>query len=120
MFNWRENIERQERFTYRGSPPKGVPVGNLSSDLVDAVKEAKGIKSDYAVAKRLGLKPQTISNYRKGRTQMSEETAVAIAAMLGRAAAPILIQLAAERARTPEVAKVWKDLAKTLGRTRRG
>ncbi len=98
----------------------GFLVENLSSDLVDAVKEAKAIKSDYAVAKQLGLKPQTISNYRKGRTQMSEETAVAVAEMIGRPAAPILVQLATERARTPEVAKVWREVAKTLGRTRRG
>ena len=94
-------------------------MGNLSSELIDAVKDAKGIASDYAVAKRLGLKPQTISNYRKGRTQMSEETAVAVAAMLGRAPGMVLVQLAAERARTPDVAKVWKDLAKILERARR-
>jgi hypothetical protein len=47
-----------------------------------------------------------ISNYRHGRTQMSDETAVAMAAMIGRAPAPILAQLAAERAKSPEVAKV--------------
>ena len=95
-------------------------MGNLSSDLIDAIKEAKAIGSDYAIAKRLGLKPQTISNYRKGRTQMSEETAVAVAAMLGRSLAMILVQLAAERARIPEVAKTWKEIARILGRQRRG
>ena len=91
-------------------------MGNTTTDLVDAVKEAKSIASDYELAKRLGLKPQTISNYRHGRSQMSEETAVAIAAMIGRPAAPILVQLAAERAKTPEVARIWKDVAKALAK----
>lgn len=98
----------------------GVTVGNTSTDLVDAIKEAKGIKSDYGVAKQLGLAPQTISNYRKGRTTMSDETAVAAAVMLGRAPAPILVQLAIERASTPDVAKVWKEVSKVLARPRRG
>lgn len=94
-------------------------MGNTTTDLIDAVKEAKGIPSDYALAKRLGVKPQTISNYRHGRSQMSDETAVAMAAMIGRAPAPILAQLAAERAKSPEVAKVWREAAKTLSRTRK-
>lgn len=95
-------------------------MGNTTTDLLDAVKEAKEIPSDYALAKRLGLKPQTISNYRKLRTQMSDETAVALAAMIGRAPAPILAQLASERAKSPDVAKIWREAAKALSRTRRG
>lgn len=94
-------------------------MGNTTTDLMDALKEAKAIPSDYALAKRLDLKPQTISNYRKGRTQMSDETAVKMAAMVGRAPAPILAQLASERAKSPEVAKIWRDAAKTLARARR-
>jgi transcriptional regulator with XRE-family HTH domain len=94
-------------------------VGNTTTDLIDAVKKAKGITSDYALAKQLGLKPQTISNYRHGRTQMSDETAVALAGMIDRPPAPILAQLAAERAKSPEVAKVWREAARALSRARR-
>lgn len=97
-----------------------MTVENTTTDLLDAVKEEKGIPSDYALAKRLGLKPQTLSNYRKGRTQMSDETAVAMAGMIDRAPAPILAQLASERARSPEVAKIWREAAKALSRIRRG
>jgi plasmid maintenance system antidote protein VapI len=94
-------------------------VGNTTTDLIDAVKEAKGIQSDYALAKRLSVLPQTISNYRHGRTQMADEIAVAMAAMIDRAPAPILAQLAADRAKSPEVAKIWKEAAKVLGRSGR-
>jgi plasmid maintenance system antidote protein VapI len=77
-------------------------------------------QSDYALAKRLDVLPQTISNYRKGRTQMSDEIAVAMAALIDRVPAPILAQLAADRAKSPEVAKIWKDAAKALARMGRG
>jgi plasmid maintenance system antidote protein VapI len=95
-------------------------VGNTTTDLMDAVKDAKGIHSDYALAKRLGVLPQTISNYRHGRTQMADEIAVAMAAMIDRAPAPILAQLAADRAKSPEVARIWREAAKMLGRGGRG
>jgi plasmid maintenance system antidote protein VapI len=94
-------------------------VGNTTTDLIDAVKEAKGIQSDYGLAKRLGVLPQTISNYRHGRTQMADEIAVAMAAMIDRAPAPILAQLAADRAKSSEVAKIWKEAAKVLARSGR-
>lgn len=95
-------------------------MGNTTTDLLDEVKKAEGIESDYALAKRLDVLPQTVSNYRKGRTQMSDEIAVAMAALVDRAPAPILAQLAADRAKSPEVAKVWKDAARSLARIGRG
>jgi plasmid maintenance system antidote protein VapI len=93
-----------------------VTVGNTTTDLLDDVKKAEGIESDYALAKRLSVLPQTISNYRKGRTQMSDEIAVAMAALIDRAPAPILAQLAADRAKSSDVAKVWREAAKALAR----
>ena len=103
-------------------------MGNTTTDLMDTVKEEKGIQSDYALAlalalalaKRLGVLPQTISNYRHGRTQMADEIAVAMAGMIDRAPAPILAQLAADRAKSPEVAKIWREAAKVLARSGRG
>lgn len=94
-------------------------MGNTTTDLMDAVKEAKGIQSDYALAKQLGVLPQTISNYRHGRTQMADEIAVAMAGRIDRAPAPILAQLAADRAKSPDVAKIWKEAAKVLARSGR-
>jgi transcriptional regulator with XRE-family HTH domain len=91
-------------------------VANTSTDLLDEARKIKGITSDYAVAKYLDVLPQTISNYRHGRTQMSDEIAVAMAALIDRAPGPILAQLASERAKSPEVAKVWREVAKTLAK----
>lgn len=89
---------------------------NATTALVDEFKQAKGVPSDYALAKLLNVRQQTVSNYRSGRTQMSDEIALRVAEALGRPAAAVLAQLAAERAKNPEVAKVWKDAVKVLSR----
>jgi len=96
-----------------------VPVRNTTTDLMDAVKEAMGIKSDYGLSKLLDVKKTTVSNYRNGRSQASDEIALRMAGMLKRAPAPILAQLAADRTSSPEVAKVWRDAAKVLARSGR-
>jgi plasmid maintenance system antidote protein VapI len=89
-------------------------VPNTSVELLDEIREKKGIESDYGVAKLLDVKPQTVSNYRHGRTQLSDEMVVRVARILGRPPAPLLAQVAAERAKSPEVAKIWRDIAKVL------
>lgn len=98
----------------------GVTVKNATNALLDEVREAKGISSDYALAKLLAVRQQTVSSYRSERTQMSDEIALQLATMIGKPAAPIFAQLAAERAKNPEVAKVWREAARILSRRSRG
>ena len=93
---------------------------NATTNLLDEVRKIKGIGSDYALAKLLAVRQQTITNYRSGRTQMDDTIVLRVARMLARPPAPLLAQLASERAKDPEVAKVWKDVARTLGRKKRG
>jgi plasmid maintenance system antidote protein VapI len=96
----------------------GVPttVKNVTTDLLDEVQKVKGLDSDYALAKLLEVRTQTISSYRTGRTQMSDEMALRASRVLGRPAAPLFAQLAAARAKDPEVARVWTEAAKVLNR----
>lgn len=96
----------------------GVPatVKNATTNLLDEVREFKGLESDYALAKVLNVRTQTISSYRTGRTQMNAEMALRAARVLGRAPAPLFAMLAAERAKNPDVAKVWADAARDLAR----
>jgi hypothetical protein len=96
----------------------GVPatVKNTTTDLLDEIKDVKGLSSDYAVAKLLEVRTQTITSYRTGRTQMSDEMALRAARVLGRAPGPVFAQLAGERSKDPEVTRVWLDAAKVLAR----
>jgi hypothetical protein len=91
-------------------------VKNTTTDLLDEIKEEKGLGSDYAVAKLLEVRTQTITSYRTGRTQMSDEMALRVARVLGRSPAPVFAQLASERAKDPEVIKIWAEAAKVLAR----
>jgi predicted transcriptional regulator len=96
----------------------GVPttVKNATTDLLDEIREIKGLTSDYALAKLLEVRTQTITSYRTGRTQMSDEMALRATRVIGRAPAPVFAQLAGERASHPDVKKVWQEAAKTLAR----
>ena len=87
---------------------------NTTTDLLDEIRETKGLASDYVVAKLLNVRPQTISSYRAGRTQMSDEMALRATRVIGRAPAPVFAQLAADRATNPDVKKIWQDVTKTL------
>lgn len=89
---------------------------NATTDLLDEVRKFKGLDSDYALSKLLNVRTQTISSYRTGRTQMNDEMALRAARVLGRPAAPFFAQLAAERATHPEVAQVWREASRVLGR----
>jgi plasmid maintenance system antidote protein VapI len=97
-------------------------VGNTTIDLLDEVEKHEGI-TDYEVAKRLGIRPQAVSHYRKGRTRLSDENAVKLCAMIGKDPQPVLALLAAERAergKKYEVARIWRDAARRLARGKGG
>ena len=92
---------------------------NTTNTLLDELKEAHGIESDYALKDLLGVESSGLSNYRHLRSQLSDEMALRVAKLLDRPPAPILAMLAAERAKDPEVAKVWTEAAKTLAQEQR-
>lgn len=92
---------------------------NATIEILDDLKEAKGLESDYKLAKLLDVRQQTISNYRNERTRMTDAIACRAAHMLGRNPGAFLAQLAGERAKEPQVAKVWFEMAKQLAKSAR-
>lgn len=86
-----------------------------AAEWIDRVKAAKGIESDYAAAKAIGLSRNAISNYRVGaRNTLDEETAVKVAAMLGLKPEGIVIDQVAERSKNPEIRSALLREAKRL------
>ena len=100
----------------KGCVESRITVKNTTTDLLDEIREIKGLPSDYAVAKLLDVRTQTITSYRTGRTQMSDEMALRATRVLGRPPAPVFAQLAADRAADLEVKKVWQEVVRTLTR----
>lgn len=86
-----------------------------AENWIDHVKAKKGLQSDYAAAKMLGLSRNAISNYRSGlRTTLDEETAAKVANALGMNPAGIIIDQLAERAKSPDVRTTLTKVAADL------
>ncbi len=83
--------------------------------FLDAVRVRHGLTSDYQLAKFLGVTHTTISNYRVGRSMMGEEMCLKIAATLSLDdPGEVLVAIAHEREKRPEVKRAWERVAKRL------
>ena len=77
---------------------------------LDEVKTRLGIKSDYGLAKHLGIGQSAIIAYRAGRRVFDDDVALTVADALG--VNPLLVIAAAnaERAKTDEQKARWTGL----------
>ena len=88
---------------------------SASVQILDAIKAKHALRSDYALAKAMGMKNQSpICNYRANRSQFDDETAIKAAELLGECPCIVLARIAAERAKSPKARAAWKDAAKRL------
>ncbi|MBB5469202.1 plasmid maintenance system antidote protein VapI [Paraburkholderia sp. CI2] len=83
---------------------------------LDAAKTAQRLPSDYALAKMLGIRPSAISNYRMGRSNFDEETAIKVARLIGISPAEIFAAMQIQRAKSEEVRKVWEDVLEKISK----
>lgn len=72
-------------------------------EWIDRVKKERGIDSDYAAAKLLGIGKQTISTYRAKGSTLDENASISVAKLLGIPPAGVVLDQAAERTKTPEI-----------------
>lgn len=79
-------------------------------ELLEAVKTARCITSDYALAKALGVTQSTVSNYRTGRSRIDDDVALSIADILGLHPLAVIATANAERAKTPEQRARWSGV----------
>lgn len=85
-------------------------------EWIDRVKTARGWESDYRVAQELGLTRSSISLHRsRGNTTLDEEAALKIADILHERPEIILIDQAAERAKTEAARSAYRGLLGRLG-----
>ena len=74
-----------------------------AAEWIDRVKKTRGITSDYAAAKALGITPQAISKYRSRNSTLDEDASIAVATALGIAHAGVVLDQAAERVKALDV-----------------
>lgn len=80
--------------------------------LLDRWKQAKGLGSDYAAAKALGVSQGTLSNWRHGRSHADVELAAKMAEALGLDTLGTLAAIQADRETRPGAAAVWRRYGK--------
>lgn len=91
---------------------------STTTELLDRLKAAQGISSDYALAKLLGISKQGISHYRTKAGQLDTSGVFRIAELLGMSHAETLAALAsieAERAKDEQTRATWQARLKRLG-----
>lgn len=88
-----------------------MQVPSTTVEFLDALKARRGWTSDYRLAKELGWRQTTVSNYRVGRSAMASEHAMRVAEELGLSHAYVVACMQAERENNGDVAKVWKAIA---------
>lgn len=84
-------------------------------DLLDAVKEAKGITSDYALAKELGITSARICDYRKGNRNPDEYACLKIAEALGKDYNEIQAAVRIVAEKDEKRREVWQKYYKSIG-----
>lgn len=85
-----------------------------TKDLLDAIRLRHNLRSDYMVAKLLDVSTQNVSNWRAGRSGMSDDVALRAAALLELDPGYVLVSVAAERAKPGAVRKALATAAAVL------
>lgn len=86
-----------------------------ASEWIDRVKIAHGWESDYRVAKELGFRPNTISQYRSHGGTLDEVIALKVAKSLGEQPEMILLDQAMERSKNDEARGALQRVLARLG-----
>jgi transcriptional regulator with XRE-family HTH domain len=81
--------------------------------LLDKAKEECGVQMEKDLAKRLGVSPQAVSNYRKGRALPDPVVSATLAGLTGVPLARVLGIVGEARAISREEKAVWRKLAAT-------
>jgi transcriptional regulator with XRE-family HTH domain len=82
------------------------------SRYLDDARESGLVKSDYDLAKKLGIGRAAVSKWRLGDHAPGEDQAAALATLLGKP--EIMAEASAARAKTPEARKAWEKVAALL------
>lgn len=85
-----------------------------SMELVELIRDLTETRSDYAVSKLLGIRPQTICNWKTGRGAMSEEIALNAAYLLKLDPDYVLACITAERAKGTPIYQNWVSISNRL------
>ncbi|WP_341921868.1 hypothetical protein [Polaromonas sp. YR568] len=84
------------------------------NQLLDAIKKKHGLASDYKLSLFTGIREQSLSNYRHGRTFPDAAACLKIAELLDLDAGLLIVEMEARRTKDEPTRQVWQNLAQRL------
>jgi len=78
------------------------------SEYLDAAKERLNLPSDYALAKRLGVSPQSMTGWKNGSRNIPLDMAYKLAITLEIDPAQVVADLEAQREKSPARKEFWQ------------
>ncbi len=85
-----------------------------TADYLDALRARFNVPSDYGLQTATGWHRQQISRYRTQKGTFDDETAQRVAAWLQLPLEQLLMDMNAQRAKSPDVKKAWQRAATAL------
>lgn len=82
--------------------------------FLDAVKARHRLSSDYQLAKFLGWRQQRTTDYRNTGRQLDDVACIQVAEALELPPAYVMAEIAAERAKSAEARRYWRQAAALL------
>jgi len=86
-----------------------------SYDWIQAVKPALAVSSDYAIADKLGVSRQFISNVKKGRSHLTKVMAEQVAEALNIEFAEVWLTIEAEKEKDAKIRTSYQHILDRLG-----
>lgn len=80
-------------------------------EYLDAVKAKRGLPSDYALAKELGITRESVAQYRSGRSALGIETSMKVGEILGLDGHMVYAHGQIERAKNGTQADFWQAIS---------
>lgn len=93
-----------------------MPIFTISQ-LLDRVREAHDLKSDYAISKLLNSSTQLIANWRNGRSLPDEKHCQKLAELAGLDPDVLIAQINAQRSKDEDSRAIWYRIAERLQMT---
>ena len=86
-------------------------------ELLDRAKTRANLKSDYALAKALGIHTGTVANWRKEKQHPSNEEAVQLATLANLDEMQVIAEIELRSAKSEKKIKFWKHYIESRGIT---
>ena len=85
-----------------------------AAQLIFLARDAIGVTSDLALAKRIEVADSQLSGWKKGRLDMPDHRTLQLAKLAGADHATWLVIIAADRAKHTDVREAWREVAARL------